>query len=257
MTYEFILTEIHDRVGLVRINRPKQLNAFNQTVMDELTSACAAFEADPNVGCIVITGNDRAFGAGADLKQMMDASAVEMLESPFIGYWDRLRRISKPIIAAVSGYCLGGGNELAMTCDMIVASETAIFGQPEIGVGIIPGAGGTQRLTRAVGKAIAMEVILNDRRLTAQEAHQWGLVNRVLPVERYLEEAIRLGNQIAAQPPVAVRQAKEAINYAFESGLSIGVAYERRLFNLLFATEDQKEGMQAFAEKRKPEWTGR
>jgi len=257
MEYEFILTEVRDRVGLVRINRPKQLNALNQQTMDELTSACSAFDADPRIGCIVITGNERAFGAGADIKQMMDASVAEMLDNPFIDYWDRLRRVSKPTIAAVSGYCLGGGNELAMACDMIVASETALFGQPEINLGVIPGAGGTQRLTRAVGKAIAMEVILNDRRLTAQEAYQWGLVNRVVPVESYLEEALKLGDEIAARAPVAVRLAKEAVNYAFESDLADGTAFERRLFYMLFATADQKEGMQAFAEKRKAEWSGK
>jgi enoyl-CoA hydratase len=257
MEYEFILTEVHDRVGLVRINRPKQLNALNQQTMDELTNACSAFDADPRIGCIVITGNERAFGAGADIKQMMDASVVDMLDNPFIDYWDRLRRVSKPIIAAVSGYCLGGGNELAMACDMIVASETALFGQPEINLGVIPGAGGTQRLTRAVGKAIAMEVILNDRRLTAQEAYQWGLVNRVVPVESHLEEALELGQEIATRAPVAVRLAKEAVNYAFESDLADGTAFERRLFYMLFATADQKEGMQAFAEKRKAEWSGK
>lgn len=257
MEYEFILTEAHDRVGLVRINRPRQLNALNQKTIDELTGACAAFDADTNIGCIVITGNERAFGAGADIKQMMDASVVDMLGNPFIDYWDRLRKVTKPIIAAVSGYCLGGGNELAMACDMIVASESAIFGQPEVNLGVIPGAGGTQRLTRAVGKAIAMEVVLNDRRLTAQEAYQWGLINRVVPVEGYLDEAIRLGNEIASRAPVAVRLAKEAINYAFESDLADGTAFERRLFYMLFATEDQKEGMTAFAEKRKALWSGK
>jgi enoyl-CoA hydratase len=257
MEHEFIVVEVRDRVGLVRINRPKQLNALNPKTLDELTSACVTFDSDPNIGCIVITGNDRAFAAGADIKQMMDATVVNMLKNSFIDYWDRLRRVTKPTVAAVSGYCLGGGNELAMACDLIVASETAVFGQPEINIGIIPGAGGTQRLTRAVGKAIAMEVVLCDRRLTAQEAYQWGLVNRVVPTERYLDEAIKLGNQIAARAPVAVRLAKEAVNYAFESNLSGGVAHERRLFYLLFATEDQKEGMRAFIEKRQAEWSGK
>jgi enoyl-CoA hydratase len=257
MRYEFILTEVHDQVGLVRINRPKQLNALNPKTMDELTDACIAFDTDPDVGCIVITGTERAFAAGADIKQMMDASVVNMLDNPFIDYWDRLLRVKKPVIAAVSGYCLGGGNELAMTCDMIVASESAVFGQPEINIGVIPGAGGTQRLTRAVGKAIAMEMVLNDRRLTAQEAYQWGLVNRVAPVDSYLDQAIQLGNEIAARAPVAVRLAKEAINHAFESDLAGGIAHERRLFYMLFATEDQKEGMRAFAEKRKAEWSGK
>jgi enoyl-CoA hydratase len=257
MAYAFILTEVHDRVGLIRINRPKQYNALNAGTMDELTRACAALDADPEIGCIVITGNERAFAAGADIKQMMEADPTDMLDDPFIGYWDRLREIRKPLIAAVSGYCLGGGNELAMACDMIVASESATFGQPEIGIGVIPGAGGTQRLTRAVGKAIAMEMVLNDRRLSAQEAYQWGLVNRVEPVERYLEVALVLGNEIAARAPVAVRLAKEAVNYAFESDLQGGVAHERRLFYMLFATQDQKEGMRAFVEKRKPQWSGR
>jgi len=257
MQFEFILTEVHEHVGLVRINRPKQLNALNPQTMDELTSACAGFGADPNIGCIVITGNERAFSAGADIKEMMEASVLDMLNNPLLGYWDRLRAVTKPIIAAVSGYCLGGGNELAMACDMIVASESAIFGQPEINIGVIPGAGGTQRLTRAVGKAIAMEVVLNDRRLTAQEAYQWGLVNRIVPVERYLEEAIRLGNEIAARAPVAVRLGKEAINHAFDSNLGVGIAYERRLYYMLFATEDQKEGMAAFAEKRPARWSGK
>jgi enoyl-CoA hydratase len=257
MEYESILTETRDRVGLVRINRPKQLNALNTRTMDELTGACLAFEADPAIGCIVVTGNERAFAAGADIKQMAQASVVEMLQNPFIDYWDRLQRVGKPIIAAVSGYCLGGGSELAMACDMIVASESAVFGQPEINIGVIPGAGGTQRLTRVVGKALAMEMVLNDRRLTAQEAYQWGLVNRVVPVEGYLDEALKLANEIAARAPVAVRWGKEAVNYAFESTLAGGIAHERRLFYMLFATEDQKEGMKAFIEKRKPEWSGK
>lgn len=256
MDYEFVLIEVHKRVGLIRINRPKQLNALNQQTMDELTSACAAFDADSDIGCIVITGSDRAFAAGADIKQMMVATVVDMLDNPFVDCWDRLRRIAKPIIAAVSGYCLGGGNELAMACDMIVASETAVFGQPEVNLGVIPGAGGTQRLTRAVGKAIAMEMVLNDRRLSAQEAYECGLVNRVLPVDQYLGAALGLGAEIASRAPVAVRLAKEAVNYAFESTLDSGVAHERRLFYMLFATDDQKEGMRAFAEKRQAEWTG-
>jgi enoyl-CoA hydratase len=257
MAYQFILTQVCDQVGLIRINRPKQLNALNQETMDELTRACLGFDVDPNIGCIVITGDDKAFGAGADIKQMADASVVDMFNNPFIGYWDRLRQVTKPIIAAVSGYCLGGGNELAMACDMIVASESAVFGQPEINLGVIPGAGGTQRLTRAVGKALAMEIVLNDRRLTAQEAYQWGLVNRVAPVERYLEDAIQLGNEIAARAPLAVRFAKDVVNYAFESDLEGGVAYERRMFYMLFSTEDQKAGMRAFAEKRQADWKGK
>jgi enoyl-CoA hydratase len=257
MEYEFILTEKRDRVGLVRINRPKQLNALNPQTMDELTRACLAFDADPAIGCIVVTGDERAFGAGADIKEMMGANVVDMLNNPFIEYWDRLHQVKKPVIAAVSGYCLGGGSELAMACDMIVASETAQFGQPEINLGVIPGAGGTQRLTRAVGKAIAMEMTLNGRRLTAEEAYQWGLINRVASVDSYLDDAIKLGNEIASRAPIAVRLAKEAVNYAFESSLSAGIAHERRLFYMLFATEDQKEGMAAFAEKRGAKWAGK
>lgn len=256
MSYEFILTETRERVGLVRINRPKQLNALNAQTMDELTTACAEFDADMDIGCIVVTGNERAFGAGADIGEMADATVVGMLDNPFVDYWDRLRDVRKPIVAAVSGYCLGGGCELALACDMIVASETALFGQPEVKIGVIPGAGGTQRLARAVGKAIAMEMILNDRRLDAQEAHQWGLVNWVVPVEDYLGKAIDLANQIAAQAPLAVRLGKEAVNYAFESSLESGLLHERRLFYMLFATEDQKEGMRAFIEKRQAEWSG-
>jgi len=251
-----ILTETRERVGLIRLNRPDALNALNSELMQALADALQGFDAAPAVGAIVITGNDRAFAAGADIKEMSEASAVEMLLSDRIGKWDRIRIIRKPVIAAVSGWCLGGGNELAMACDMIVASETARFGQPEINLGVIPGAGGTQRLTRAVGKVVAMEVVLNNRILTAQEAQAFGLVNRVVPVEAYLDEAIRLANEIAARAPLAVRLGKEAVNHAFESFLADGVADERRAFYFLFSTHDQKEGMQAFTAKRRPEWTG-
>jgi enoyl-CoA hydratase len=256
MNYETILTEAHDRVGLVRLNRPKALNALNTTLMEELMGALEAFDADANIGCIVITGNDRAFAAGADIKEMAQASAVDMLLRDNISRYDRLRQIKKPVIAAVSGWCLGGGNELAMACDMIVASESARFGQPEINIGVIPGAGGTQRLTKAVGKALAMEMVLNNRTLTAEEALQNGLVNRVVPVERFLEEALELAAQIAERAPLAVRLGKEAVNHAFESFLSDGLKDERRAFYLLFASQDQKEGMTAFVEKRKAEWKG-
>jgi enoyl-CoA hydratase len=256
MNYETILTEAHDRVGLVRLNRPKALNALNTTLMEELMGALEAFDADANIGCIVITGNDRAFAAGADIKEMVQASAVDMLLRDNISRYDRLRQIKKPVIAAVSGWCLGGGNELAMACDMIVASESARFGQPEINIGVIPGAGGTQRLTKAVGKALAMEMVLNNRTLTAEEALQNGLVNRVVPVERFLEEALELAAQIAERAPLAVRLGKEAVNHAFESFLSDGLKDERRAFYLLFASQDQKEGMTAFVEKRKAEWKG-
>jgi enoyl-CoA hydratase len=254
--YETILTEVHGQVGLVRINRPKVRNALNSTVMYELSDALEVFDNDPAVGSIVITGDDQAFAAGADIKEMADASAVHMLTRSHIPQFDRIRAIHKPVIAAVSGWCLGGGNELAMACDMIIASETARFGQPEINLGVIPGAGGTQRLTRAIGKALAMEMVLNNRHLTAQEAKDFGLVNRVVPVERYLDEALQLAAEIAARAPLAVRLGKEAVNHAFESFLSDGLADERRAFYMLFASQDQKEGMQAFVEKRKASWKG-
>ena len=254
--YETILIETRERVGLVRINRPKARNALNSTLLRELNDALEAFDADPEIGAMVITGDEIAFAAGADIKEMADASAVEMLTRSHIPQFDRLRSINKPVIAAVSGWCLGGGNELAMACDMIIASETARFGQPEINLGVIPGAGGTQRLTRAVGKAIAMEMVLNNRTLTAEEAMSLGLVNRVVPVERCLDEAMQLAAEIAGRAPLAVRLGKEAVNHAFESFLSDGLADERRAFYMLFASHDQKEGMQAFVEKRKAVWKG-
>lgn len=257
MNYEHIIVEIEDGVGLVRLNRPKVMNALNHKLMKELMDALEALDQDENVGCIVITGNERAFAAGADIREMADATPVDLLGSDRFDQWDRIRAIRKPVIAAVSGYALGGGCELAMACDMIVASETARFGQPEINLGIIPGAGGTQRLTRAVGKALAMEMVLNNRWLTAHEAERFGLVNRVVPVERYLEEALKLAREIARRAPLAVRLAKEAVNQAFELPLTEGLAFERRSFFMLFATEDQKEGMQAFLEKREAQFKGR
>ena len=205
---------------------------------------------------MVVAGSDRAFAAGADIKEMATATPASMMTNSFIDLWDRLRAMSKPIIAAVSGFALGGGCELAMACDMIVAAETAQFGQPEINLGVIPGAGGTQRMTLAVGKAVAMEMVLNGRYLSAAEAQHYGLVNRVYPVEVYLAEAVRLANEIAARAPVAVRLGKEAVNAAFEMPLRAGLDHERRLFYLLFGTTDQKEGMDAFVNKRKPQWTG-
>jgi enoyl-CoA hydratase/carnithine racemase len=255
--YNTIILETHDRVGLIRFNRPKALNALNSEVMGELFAALSAFDADPGVGAVVITGDERAFAAGADIKEMQNATTVEMLQQDFIGsLYDRITGIGKPVIAAVSGYAFGGGCELAMACDMIIASETAQFGQPEINLGIIPGAGGTQRLVRAVGKALAMEVILNDRRLSAEEAYSFGLVNRVYPAESYLEKALELANQLAARAPVAIRLAKESVNKAFETSLKEGLAFERRNFHFLFSTEDQKEGMTAFVEKRPAAWKG-
>lgn len=256
-TYTCILTETRGRVGLIRINRPGAMNALNACVIAELASALEGFDADPQIGAIVLTGDERAFAAGADIKEMVDASSVDMLMEDRISQYDRIRQVKKPVIAAVSGWCLGGGNEIAMACDMIVASETARFGQPEVTIGVIPGAGGTQRLTRAVGKALAMEMILNNRVMSADEALNYGLVNRVVPVERYLEEAISLGQEIARRAPLAVRLAKEAINNAYETPLREGIAEERRAFYLLFSSHDQKEGMHAFIEKRPPTWDGK
>jgi enoyl-CoA hydratase len=255
--YTNILVRRAARVGVVQLNRPQARNALNTALMAELIAAVQAFDADSEIGCIVITGDDRAFAAGADIKQMAAASVVEMIDSPFIGYWDDLARVAKPVLAAVSGWCLGGGCELAMACDLIVASESAVFGQPEINLGIIPGAGGTQRLTRAVGKAVAMDMVLSGRRLTAQEALHFGLAARVLPDDGFLDAALLVAAEIAARSPIALRMAKEAINHAFETPLAEGVHLERRLFNLLFATEDQKEGMAAFIAKRAPVWQGR
>ena len=252
-----VIVETHGRTGLIRLNRPKQLNALNGAVMEDLAVAAEGFDRTEMVGAIVITGDERAFAAGADIKEMADASSVDMLLNDRISKWDRLRKVKKPVIAAVSGFCLGGGCELAMACDMIVASETARFGQPEINLGVIPGAGGTQRLTRAVGKALAMEMVLNGRFISADEALRFGLVNRVLPVEQYLAEALKLADEIAERAPLAVRLGKEAVNQAFESFLSDGLADERRAFYFLFSTADQKEGMKAFIEKRKAEWQGR
>jgi len=254
--FETILVETRARVGLVRLNRPQAMNALNSALVSELMEALRALDADPEIGAIVITGNERAFAAGADIKEMAGASAVDMLLHDNISKFDLIRQIKKPVIAAVSGWCLGGGNELALSCDMIVASETARFGQPEINLGVIPGAGGTQRLTRAVGKSIAMEMVLNNRTLTADEAVQYGLVNRVVPVERYLDEALALAAEIAGRAPLAVRLGKEAVNHAFESFLADGLADERRAFYFLFASADQKEGMAAFGEKRQAAWKG-
>ncbi len=255
--YDNIITRVEGRVGVAQLNRPKALNALNRELMTELMTALEAFDADPAIGCMVVTGSARAFAAGADIKEMAGATPARMMTGSFIDLWDRLQRIGKPVIAAVSGFALGGGCELAMACDMIVASETAQFGQPEINLGVIPGAGGTQRMTLAVGKALAMEMVLNGRYLSADEAQRYGLVNRVYPVELYLEEAVRLANEIAARAPVALRLAKEAINATFEMPLRAGLDHERRLFYLLFSTDDQKEGMDAFINKRPPQWVGR
>ncbi len=245
-----------ERVGLIRLNRPQALNALRGQLMEELIRALQSFDREVAIGAIVITGNDKAFSAGADITEMANATLTDMLNRGMIERWRQLRNIRKPLIAAVSGHCLGGGCELAMACDMIVASETAKFGQPEINIGVIPGAGGTQRLTKAVGKSLAMEIVLNDRRLTAEEALRYGLVSRMAPLDQYLTDAISLAAQIAARAPLGVQMGKEAINKSFEMSLADGMSYEEKLFYILFASEDQKEGMRAFVEKRKPEWRG-
>lgn len=257
MEFDLIKTWIEDGVGVVQFNRPKALNALNREMMAQTIAALEQYDLDDTVGCLLVTGNERAFAAGADIKQMATATPVDMLANPFIDYWDRLRRLAKPVVAAVSGYALGGGCEFAMACDMIIASESARFGQPEINLGVIPGAGGTQRMTRAVGKALAMEIVLNGRFLSAEEAVHYGLVNRVVPVETYLAEATQFCAEIAARAPVAVRMGKEAVNAVFEMPLQAGLAYERRLFYMLFSTDDQKEGMDAFVNKRNASWQGK
>ncbi len=244
-------------VALLRFNRPKQLNALNGEVMDELCSALEALDRDEAVRVMVVTGNERAFAAGADIGEMAEASPIDMLRTNRIAQWDRVRRIGKPVIAAVAGWCLGGGCELAMAMDLIIAAESARFGQPEIKLGVIPGAGGTQRLTRAVGKSIAMEMILTGEPIDAREAHRLGLVARVVPNELLIEDALELAARIATKSPLALRLAKEAVNAAYEMSLSDALGHERRLFYLLFGSEDQKEGMAAFLEKRDPDFTGR
>ena len=257
MAYENILVENPaPGVGLVRMNQPRAFNSLSGPLMGELMSALAEMDADASIGCMIITGTNRVFAAGADIKEMADATPAELIAGNFIARWERLRSFHKPVIAAVSGYALGGGCELALACDMIVASDTAVFGQPEINLGVIPGAGGTQRLARTIGKALTMEMVLNDRRLSAAEAERFGLVNRVAPVEDYLSVAVKLAEEIAARAPVAIRLAKDAVNMALETPLTAGLAYERNSFYALFATEDQEEGMAAFLEKRKPEWKG-
>ena len=259
MNYEFILVDdqIKPHVALVRLNRPKELNALNLQLMLELKHALQALDQNDEVRCIVLTGNERAFAAGADIKQMESRTAIDMLMIDQFETWDQIRKTKKPIIAAVSGFCLGGGCELAMTCDMIIASESAKFGQPEIKIGVMPGAGGTQRLTRAVGKALAMEMVLTGKFISAEQAFDAGLINRVVPEEVYLDEAFKLADEIALQSPVAVRLAKESVLKAFESGLQEGLYFERKNFYMCFASEDQKEGMKAFVEKRKPEFKGK
>ncbi|HTP80867.1 MAG TPA: enoyl-CoA hydratase-related protein, partial [Bacteroidota bacterium] len=242
----FLLLSRESGVAVVQFNRPEVLNALNMKLMAELVDSLEALDKDDEIRCIVLTGNEKAFAAGADIKEMADASAVEMVKRDQFARWDRIRKIKKPIIAAVSGFALGGGCELMMTCDIVIASETAKIGQPEINIGVMPGAGGTQRLTRAVGKVKAMEMVLTGSTVSADEALRWGLVNKVVPVESYLQEAKNLAREIASKPPVAVRLAKEAILKSFDTTVEGGLEFERKSFYLLFASEDQKEGMKAF-----------
>src|SRR5712671_1433771 len=258
MTPENILVETRGRVGLVTLNRPKVLNALNDALMNELGEALAKFDADDGIGAIVIAGGDRAFAAGADIAAMKDWGYMNVYKSQYITRnWEALKAVRKPVIAAVAGYALGGGCELALMCDIIIAADTAKFGQPEIKIGVIPGAGGTQRLPRAVGKAKAMDMVLTGRTMDAAEAERAGLVARVVPADKLIEEALAAAERIAEFSLPSVMMAKEAVNRAYESPLAEGMLFERRLFHALFATEDQKEGMAAFVEKRKPKFKHR
>lgn len=257
--HKFIIVEpaFQKHIALIRLNRPDQLNALNLELMGEIRDTLKELDQNDDVRVIILTGNEKAFAAGADIKQMAGKTAIDMLQIDQFSTWDQIKKTKKPIIAAVSGFALGGGCELAMTCDMIVASETAKFGQPEIKIGVMPGAGGTQRLTRAVGKARAMEMVLTGKFISAEEALQYGLINKIVPVDLYLDEAVKLAQEIAAQSPVAVQLAKDSVNKAFENNLTEGLYYERKNFYMLFASEDQKEGMNAFVEKRKPDFKGK
>jgi len=257
MAYENIIVETKGRVGVIRLNRPNALNALNRALIAELTLAIDAFEADSNIGCMLITGSEKAFAAGADIKEMADKSFIEAYGGNFAADWDRVARARKPVVAAVAGFALGGGCELAMQCDIVIAADSAKFGQPEIKLGVIPGIGGTQRLTRALGKAKAMDLVLTGRMMDAAEAERSGLVARVVPAASLMDEAMKLAETIAALSLPSVMAGKEAVNAAQESSLAEGLRFERRIFHSLFATEDQKEGMKAFVEKRKPDWKQR
>ena len=258
MAYGNILVETRGRVGLIRLNRPKQLNALNDALMDELGEALARLDADEGIGAIVLTGDDKAFAAGADIAAMKDWGYMDVYKTDFITRnWEAMKSVRKPVIAAVAGYALGGGCELALMCDIVIAADSARFGQPEIKLGVIPGAGGTQRLPRAVGKAKAMDLILTGRMMDAQEAERSGLVSRVVASDKVLEEALALAAQIAEFSLPSLMMAKEAVNRAYEAPLAEGMLFERRLFHALFGTEDQKEGMAAFIEKRKPKFKHR
>jgi len=259
MSLQFIKvnTQVEKFIAIIELNRPKELNALNRELMLEIRDTLRVLDEDETIRAIILTGGEKVFAAGADIKQMANATAIDMLNIDQFSTWDQIKKTKKPIIAAVSGFALGGGCELAMTCDMIVASETARFGQPEIRIGTMPGAGGTQRLTRAVGKTVAMEMVLSGRFLTATEALQYGLVNRVVPAELLIDETLKLAREIAAKSPVAVKLAKEAVNAAFNNTLDEGLLFERKNFYLTFASEDQKEGMAAFVEKRNPDFKGK
>ncbi len=257
MSYETILVEQRGAATLVTLNRPQALNALNSQILSELLDAMKAFDADPSRGCAVITGSEKAFAAGADIKEMQAQGFADMYGHDFFAGWDVFTRTRKPVIAAVSGYALGGGCELAMMCDFILAGDNAKFGQPEIKLAVSPGMGGSQRLTRAVGKAKAMEMCLTGRMMDAAEAERAGLVSRILPAADLVEEAVKTAQAIAGMAPLAVLANKEMVNAAFETGLAQGVAFERRLFHALFGTADQKEGMTAFVEKRPGNWTGK
>jgi enoyl-CoA hydratase/carnithine racemase len=258
MAYETLIVETRDHVGLIRLHRPEAMNALNNQMMDELTDALLKFDADDSIRAVVLTGSDKAFAAGADIKEMAEKSFVDVYREDFItANWEAAAKIRKPILAAVSGYALGGGCELAMMCDVIYASETAKFGQPEISLGIMPGAGGSQRLTRAVGKSKAMEMCLTGRFMGAEEAERSGLVSRIFPVDELVKEVLAAAAKIAEMPPIAVLAIKEAVNRSFETTLEEGLRFERRLFHAMFATEDQSEGMEAFVEKRKAQFKGR
>ena len=254
MTYQNILVETQGRVGIIRLNRPQALNALNKALIAELTQAIETFDADEKIGCMLITGNDKAFAAGADIKEMADKPFIDAYLGDFVSNWNVAARARKPIVAAVAGFALGGGCELAMQCDIVIAADTAKFGQPEIKLGVIPGIGGTQRLAHAVGKAKAMDLILTGRMMDAAEAEKSGLVARLVSPEKLMEEAMKVAETIANMSLPSVLAAKEAVNRAFEGGLSEGMAFERRIFHSLFATADQKEGMKAFIEKRTPKW---
>ncbi len=249
-----VLTETKGRVGIIRLNRPNALNALNLALKTELNAAIEKFDADPNIGCMIITGGDKAFAAGADIKEMADKTYNEALMGNFAGDWDGAARARKPVVAAVAGFALGGGCELAMMCDIIIAADNAKFGQPEIKLGVIPGIGGTQRLTRAIGKSKSMEMNLTGRMMDAQEAERSNLVARVVPLASLMDEAMKVAETIASMSLPSVLIAKEAVNRAFETTLSEGIRFERRVFHSLFATADQKEGMKAFVEKRKADF---